>query len=74
MCIKIFSSFYGSGDFPASPPKETRNEGVDADETGVGRVCISGSCILGQHVSQSIFGIGGKKTATSLHFAPRTNS
>jgi hypothetical protein len=59
--------------FSASLPKETRNEGVDADEPGVGKVYIGESCVLGQHVSQSIFGIGGKKTTAGCHVAARTN-
>jgi hypothetical protein len=68
-------------DFPLSPPSTKKtgeemrnNSSVDADETGVSKVCIGGSCTLGQHVSnRSPLACGGKKTTASRHLAAKTN-
>jgi hypothetical protein len=47
-----------------------RNESVDTDKTSVGKVRIGGSCILGQHVSESsppaLVERKGRRTATLL--------
>jgi hypothetical protein len=42
-----------------------RNESVDVDKTDVGKVCVGGSCILGQHVSESsLLGRKERRAAT----------